>query len=98
YNYYSPVKFDGTVIQPCYFVRCNTVQEADNSGDGTGIAGSARYPFVSSVFTCFSALGNLAVFLDADSIYTWLDNNPAPMCNCEFWSGSIGGNVNDAWF
>ena len=102
-GYYSTtVKFDGTVIQPCYFVRCNTVQEADNNGgssnDGTGIAGSAAYPSVSSVFTRFSALGDLAVFIDANSILTWINNYPEPISNCEFWSGGIGGNVNDAWF
>ena len=82
------VNFNGTVNHPCYFVRCNTVQEADASGDGTGFAGSGLdNAYVHATFTRFSALGDLAVFFDgnwinADSIY-----------NCEFWSGLIGGNA-----
>jgi hypothetical protein len=95
------INFNGEVNDPCYFVRCNTVQEADGSGDGTvetGLAGSGNYPFVSPVFTRFSALGDLAVFFDADSILAWGDYSADPICNCEFWSGSIGGNVTNAWF
>jgi hypothetical protein len=97
------MEFDGTASQPCYFVRCSTVQEADGSHDGTGIAGSSPVVVISAAFTRFSALGNQAVFFDADSIATvWVGDNYnfAPMCNCEFWSGAIGGNVNvnGVWF
>jgi hypothetical protein len=51
------LKFDGTVIQPCYFVRCNTVQEADNSGNGTGIAGSSEYPQLAATSRVFPPWG-----------------------------------------
>ena len=90
--------FNGTVNNPCYFVRCNTVQEADGSGDrysdGTGIVnigdyGSDSFNKIKATFTRFSALGDRAVFIGgngftADSIY-----------NCEFWNGAIGGDAND---
>jgi len=91
------INFNGTVNQPCYFVRCNTVQEADNTGDGTGIIGSGNYPTLGATFTRFSAVGDLAVFFDANSIQLW-SSTVGAMCNCEFWSGAIGGSVNGASF
>ena len=85
------VNFNGTVNHPCYFVRCNTVQEADNNGgssnDGTGIAGSGNYPNVNATFTRFSALGDMAAFLDGNDVF------PASIYNCEFWSGMLGGSA-----
>jgi hypothetical protein len=83
------VNFNGTVDNPCYFVRCNTVQEQDQSGDGTGISASASTGFVYAYFTRFSAVGDVAAFLNG----TLLDIRAAN--NCEFWNGVLGGNNND---
>ena len=82
------VEFNGTLNNPCYFVRCNTVQEADASGDGTGIAGSGLdNAYLHATFTRFSALGDSAAFVDGN----WI--NADSINNCEFWSGLIGGTV-----
>ena len=81
------VTFDGIVKSPCYFVRCNTVQESDQSGDGMGIAGSGQGPTLNATFTRFSAVGDIAPFFDANSLYPYL-------YNCELWSGLLGGSVN----
>lgn len=82
------VTFNGTVDNPCYFVRCNTVQESDQSGDGTGMAGSGQWPTINATFTRFSALADVAKFFDANAL------NVYPY-NCEFWSGLLGGSVNN---
>ncbi|HTQ51007.1 MAG TPA: Ig-like domain-containing protein [Candidatus Acidoferrales bacterium] len=87
----SSLNFDGLVASPCYFVRCNTVQENDQSGDtnATGITCpdlNASSP-VQATFTRFSAAGDLAAFFDASQLY------PGYFYNCEFWDGLLGGNV-----
>ncbi|MEI9962515.1 MAG: Ig-like domain-containing protein [Limisphaerales bacterium] len=82
------INFNGTAASPCYFVRVNTVQEADSSGDGTGMTDSNGngWPSMNAVFTRFSALGNTAAFFNANSFYV-------SAYNCEFWNGLLGGNV-----
>ena len=85
----TQISFDGLVASPCYFVRCNTVQELDQSGDATGIT-SADPNNPSSVqanFTRFSAAGDLAAFFDATPLFV------NDCYNCEFWDGLLGGNV-----
>ncbi|HTQ52092.1 MAG TPA: Ig-like domain-containing protein [Candidatus Acidoferrales bacterium] len=92
----ASISFTGLVASPCYFVRCNTVQENDQSGDtsATGItcpdlnASSA----VQATFTRFSAAGDLAAFFDASQLY------PDYFYNCEFWDGLLGGNVPNGGF
>ena len=80
-----------------YFVRCNAVQEADNSGDGTGIAGNGQYVIVTATSTCFSALGGLAAFFDANWVFAGPDyDNSSGFYNCEFWGGLIGGGTVNA--
>lgn len=83
------IAFNGLANMPCYFVRCNTIQEADTSGDGTGIAGGAAGGWVQAAFTRFSSIGDFATFFDGSMNYnSWVD------C-CEFHSGAVGGVVND---
>jgi len=83
----NSITFNGEVGSPCYFVRCNTVQESDSSGDDTGIAGSGQWPYLYSTFTRFSAMGDIADYFDANATY---ENT----YNCEFWAGLIGGDIN----
>ena len=77
------------MASPCYFVRCNTVQELDQSGDATGItcADLNVSSSVQATFTRFSAAGDLAAFFDASPLYRDY------FYNCEFWDGLLGGNV-----
>jgi hypothetical protein len=82
------INFNGLFNYPCYFARCNTVQEADNSGNGngsTGIAGSGQSPTLNAIYTRFSAVGDLDAFSDANTV------NGYVIDNCEFWSGRLGG-------
>jgi hypothetical protein len=81
--------FNGTAVNPCYFVRCNAVQEADHSGDGTGLADSSGsdWPFVFAIWTRFAAVGDQAAFVAANSLYVYA-------YNCEFWDGLLGGDIN----
>lgn len=85
------IYLDGRAGNPCYFVRCNTVQESDQGGDGIGIAGSGQSSNpIYATFTRFSALGDIAAFFDANSVYNgYLDDYSCD--NCEFLAGSLGG-------
>lgn len=83
------VNFGGTVTSPCYFVRCSTVQESDGSGDSTGISASTNSGSVNIEFTRFSALGDIAAFVDGSAL-------TVSATNSEFWSGLLGGSVTNA--
>lgn len=80
------------MASPCYFVRCNTVQEQDQTGDtnATGITCADTYPSTAqATFTRFSAVGDLAAFFDASLINE-------DCYNCEFWDGVLGGKVDQS--
>ena len=87
---YATVNFDGLVASPCYFVRCNTVQEQDLTGDTNTIGITSvdinNQPAVQATFTRFSAAGGLATYFDASYLGITL-------YNCEFWGGLLGGKV-----
>lgn len=86
--------FAGTEQQPCYWVRCNTVTEADTSGGvGAGAIESSTYPnspavpVVYATFLRCSALtwGNDTYFRDDFGILA------ESLSHCEFWTGTVGG-------
>jgi hypothetical protein len=86
--------FSGTATAPCYWVRLNTVQEADLSagygpGGMTGWAGSvASAPTVSAQFLRCSMINNEGVVFRDD--YGALIGR---FTDCEFYSSGPGGYI-----
>jgi hypothetical protein len=86
--------FNGTEQAPCYWVRCNTVQESDSSG-GFGIGGiegttyphSAATPVITATFLRCSALTDQEDMHFRDDFGTLQEQ----LSNCEFYTGSVGG-------
>lgn len=89
----NDITFNGTATQPDYWVRCNTVQEADTSaGYGPGGIESSTYPYssatpvITATFLRCSAIGQADTYFRDD--YGVIVEN---LTHCEFWSGVVGG-------
>ena len=86
--------FNGTEQAPCYWVRCNTVQENDTSG-GFGIGGieATTYPHSSATPVLTATFLKCSALTDQEDMHFRDDYGTLQeqLSNCEFYTGSVGG-------
>ena len=86
--------FNGTAEAPCYWVRCNTVQEQDLGGaTGPGAIQSRTYNYSGTAPILNARFLRLSILTTAQDTY-FRDYNAVlteNLTSCEFWTGVFGG-------
>lgn len=97
------VSFNGTATAPDYWVRCNAVQEQDNSG-GYGPGGITSWASQTGPYTNAATVSG--DFLKSICVGSWGENSYrddsgfliGQFNNCEFYSTGIGAYVSTYFF
>lgn len=97
------VSFNGTATAPDYWVRCNAVQEQDNTG-GSGPGGITSWASQTGPYSNAATVGGQ--FLKSIAVGSWGENSfrddsgflIGRFNNCEFYTTGIGAYISTYFF